>query len=191
MVKLTYNGLPVGDHGIHFHSIGKCEGPDFASAGCTSTRRIRVSRLKRPPGRTPGIYARPDRPGFQDGVPPGATNFGAHRQPGPTKPIGQFRPVGAKPDDQTTDPSGNSGDRIACGLAANTPTVVAGTPGATTTPGTPGPTPTAGPTTTPGATATAGTPGGTTTPGTRGPTTPGGTPATTSPGGTPGPSPTR
>jgi Cu/Zn superoxide dismutase len=32
-LEVKYSNLPAGQHGFHFHAVGKCEGPDFASAG--------------------------------------------------------------------------------------------------------------------------------------------------------------
>ena len=31
-LKIQASGLPAGDHGIHVHAVGKCDGPDFMSA---------------------------------------------------------------------------------------------------------------------------------------------------------------
>lgn len=32
-VTVTVSGLPAGKHGMHIHEVGKCEGPDFGTAG--------------------------------------------------------------------------------------------------------------------------------------------------------------
>ena len=33
IVDVTATGLPPGFHGFHVHTVGKCDGPDFTSAG--------------------------------------------------------------------------------------------------------------------------------------------------------------
>ena len=37
-LTLRVNGLRPGEHGFHIHAVGKCEPPDFTSAGATSIR---------------------------------------------------------------------------------------------------------------------------------------------------------
>jgi len=32
-IKLNLKGLPPGEHAVHFHSVAKCEGPAFTTAG--------------------------------------------------------------------------------------------------------------------------------------------------------------
>src|ERR1700722_19949593 len=32
-IEVKVMGLPAGDHGIHIHTVGKCEGPAFTTAG--------------------------------------------------------------------------------------------------------------------------------------------------------------
>lgn len=190
-VVLTYNGLPAGDHGIHFHAVGKCEGPDFASAGAHFNPENKKHGLLSANGPHAGDMPDLIVPVSQTGIYE-ATSTLFTLGNGPDQLIGQFGAalvVHAKADDQLTDPTGNSGDRIACAvLTSNASTVKPGpgtTPGTTTTPGaTPANgTPGAGATVTPGATRTTGTPGATGTPGTPRTGTPG---ATTTAGGTPG-----
>lgn len=188
-VVLTYNGLPAGDHGMHFHAVGKCEGPDFASAGAHFNPENKKHGLLAPDGPHAGDLPDLIVPTSRTGIYETTTNL-VTLGSGPDQLIGQFGAalvVHASPDDGKTDPSGNSGARIACAvLSANALTLTPGTPGSgPTTPGTaaPGTTTPLG-TTTPGATVsagasvTAGTPG-TTTPG--GPTTAAGTTAATGP----------
>jgi Cu-Zn family superoxide dismutase len=33
LINLELKGVPPGDHALHLHAVGKCEGPDFKSAG--------------------------------------------------------------------------------------------------------------------------------------------------------------
>jgi superoxide dismutase, Cu-Zn family len=207
-VVLTYNGLPVGDHGLHFHAVGKCEGPDFASAGAHFNPENKKHGLMAPDGPHAGDLPDLIVPASRTGIYETTTNLVTLGN-GPDQLIGQFGAalvVHANPDDGKTDPSGNSGARIACAvLIANALTLPGATPGSgtaapgTVTPGTitSGGSTTSGGTSTPGAatspvaSVTAGTPGATT-PGTPGPTTarPITATGTTAPGGTTTPTPT-
>jgi Cu-Zn family superoxide dismutase len=38
LVSLDLTAVPPGEHAFHIHAVGKCEPPDFKSAGPTSTR---------------------------------------------------------------------------------------------------------------------------------------------------------
>lgn len=117
-VKLNVHGLPAGDHGIHFHQTAKCEGPDFKSAGAHFNPDGKKHGLQNPDGPHAG-----DVPNFTvdakgkskaSVVAPNVTlNDGPHSvfTGGGTALV-----IHAKADDGKTDPSGNSGDRIACGL---------------------------------------------------------------------------
>lgn len=192
-VVLTYNGLVAGDHGIHFHAVGKCEGPDFASAGAHFNPENKKHGLLSPAGShagdMPDLIVSASRTGIYE-----ATTSLFNLGNGPEQLIGQFGAalvIHANPDDQMTDPTGNSGGRMACAvLTSNAPSVNSG-PGATAAPGiTPvSGTPGAGATVSPGATVTVGTPGATTVRPTTAGTTAG--TGTATGGSTPTPAPTR
>src|SRR5260370_21271169 len=49
-IKLNLHGLPAGDHAIHVHQTGKCEGPDFKSAGGHFTPDNKPHGLQNPDG---------------------------------------------------------------------------------------------------------------------------------------------
>jgi len=114
---LDLSGLPAGVHGIHFHAVGKCEGPGFTSAGGHLNPAGRQHGHDNPAGAhlgdLPNINA--DAAGkvttaIQLPIAPGdlaAALFDAD---------GAGLVVHAGPDDYRTDPSGNSGARIACGV---------------------------------------------------------------------------
>jgi superoxide dismutase, Cu-Zn family len=99
-VVVTVTGMTPGAHGFHLHTAGKCEGPEFTSAG---------GHLN-PAGRKHGTLAGSgphlgDLPNLEVG----ANGGGA----------GRFDVPGAAAtalDDYRTDPTGNSGARIACGV---------------------------------------------------------------------------
>jgi superoxide dismutase, Cu-Zn family len=120
-IKLNVKNLPPGQHGIHFHEMAKCEGPNFETAGAHFNPDKKMHGLKNPQGAHAGdmmnFTVRPDGTSTQTitnkfvnlGNNGGTALFGGN---------GTALVIHAKADDQKTDPSGNSGDRIACGVVS-------------------------------------------------------------------------
>jgi Cu-Zn family superoxide dismutase len=118
-LNVTVKGLPAGKHGIHIHAVGKCDGPDFASAGGhfnPETKQHGALNAAGPhAGDLPNLVVGADGSGslqFVDTrvtLAKGAANslFDADAS---------ALVIHAAEDDEKTDPSGNSGARIACGL---------------------------------------------------------------------------
>jgi Cu-Zn family superoxide dismutase len=119
-IAVTVSELTTGEHGIHIHTIGKCDGPAFTSAGGHFN----------PTSAHHGIHnAQDPHPHLGDlanlKVDPSGEAKGTFSIEGVTLgdgPNSLFHDGGtslvihAKADDLTTDPSGNSGDRIACAV---------------------------------------------------------------------------
>ena len=40
LINITLNGLPAGTHAVHIHTVGKCDTPDFVSAGEYATEPV-------------------------------------------------------------------------------------------------------------------------------------------------------
>ena len=110
--------LPPGEHAIHFHREPKCEAPDFKSAGPHFNPDLKKHGLENPEGHHNG-----DNPNFTVGA-NGKAKFSfvnkdvtlGHDSHSLFANGGTSVVVHAKPDDQKTDPAGNAGDRIACGV---------------------------------------------------------------------------
>lgn len=120
-LKLTVNAeaLPPGTHGIHVHMVGKCEGPGFETAGAHWNPTTRQHGLENPQGShagdLPNLVVGADGRGTLTANLAGATMTG---EGGLLDADGAALVVHADPDDLKTDPSGNSGGRIACGVFA-------------------------------------------------------------------------
>ena len=117
-IKLDVKNLPPGQHAIHFHEMAKCEGPAFTTAGAHFNPDKKMHGSKNPQGPHAGdmvnFTVRPDGTSTQT-VTNKHVSFaeGAHSLFGAN---GTSLVIHAKGDDMKTDPSGNSGDRIACGV---------------------------------------------------------------------------
>lgn len=117
IVELT--DISPGLHGIHLHAVGSCEAPSFASAGGHLNPGGRQHGMDNPMGRhlgdLPNVEVGNDGTGRLEIALDGARQtllselFDAD---------GTAIVVHAGPDDYKTDPSGNSGGRIACGVFA-------------------------------------------------------------------------
>ena len=115
---ISVSGLSPGQHGIHIHESGACIAPDFESAGGHFNPASKKHGLLNPEGPhagdMPNLMVEAD--GSADTTLAVSASLVAQ---GEESMIGAQRRalvVHADPDDQKTDPSGDSGSRVVCGV---------------------------------------------------------------------------
>ena len=115
-VELTLKGLPPGEHGVHLHSVAKCE-PPFKSAGTHFNPTNKKHGLLNPDGPHAG-----DMPNFKVAANGTAQTTITNKNVTMGSEANSIYAGGGtalviheKADDMKTDPSGNAGEPIACG----------------------------------------------------------------------------
>ncbi|WP_139996207.1 superoxide dismutase family protein [Paenibacillus paridis] len=118
-IHLEVEKLTPGKHGVHFHNVGKCDTPDFKTAGDHFNPLSKQHGFNNPKG-----YHSGDLPNIEVGADGKAVADIASadvtllqgKANSLLKEGGTAIVIHEKEDDYATDPSGNSGNRIACGV---------------------------------------------------------------------------
>lgn len=112
-LTVAATGLTAGPRGFHIHAIGKCEGPAFMSAGGHWNPEMRQHGRDNPMGSHSG-----DLPNLMIGA-EGTGTLTVDLPAGSEAMLdadGAAVIIHAAADDYRTDPTGNSGARVACGV---------------------------------------------------------------------------
>jgi len=117
LISLDLTAVPPSEHGFHVHTTGKCEPPDFKSAGPhfnpDQTKHGFMTPEGPHAGDLPNLHVPADGKLQVEVLEPNVTLSGE-------APLldadGSALVIHAGADDYKTDPAGNSGDRIACGV---------------------------------------------------------------------------
>jgi len=105
-VKFALKGIPSGPHGFHIHQNPVCDAPDFKTAGGHMGE--------------PAMHQHSNLTYSPDGISPAKYDFPnltyGTGQPNDVLLKGASIVIHEKADDMTTNPTGNAGNRIACGV---------------------------------------------------------------------------
>ena len=118
-IDLRITTLTPGKHGVHIHEAGKCDGPDFMSAGGHFNPLAKVHGILNEKGPHAGDLPNIEIAKDGHGTLTAFTSL-LNLAPGSAFSLlgtgGRSIVVHKDQDDEKTDPSGNSGGRIACGI---------------------------------------------------------------------------
>lgn len=112
--RIDATGLPHGIHGVHVHAVGRCDPPEFTSAGAHWNPTDRKHGMNNPAGPHAG-----DMPNVEvsaNGVLGTTVVLPGASMASLLDADGAALVIHAAADDYVTDPSGNSGARIACAV---------------------------------------------------------------------------
>lgn len=116
LISLDLTAVPAGERAIHIHAVGKCEPPKFESAGPHFNPKEHEHGVMNPKGPhagdMPNLHV-PESGKLQIEILNSAVSL---TESSLLDGDGAAIVIHAKPDDYKTDPAGDAGDRIACGV---------------------------------------------------------------------------
>lgn len=116
-LEVAATRLSPGTYGIHLHAVGKCDGPDFTTSGPHWNPAAKQHGFDNPMGAHTGdlrnLVVNAEGIGYLSAKLPAVPYSGVG---GALDEDGLSIIIHEKPDDYSTDPSGNSGKRVICGV---------------------------------------------------------------------------
>lgn len=116
VLSVTATGIAKGAHGFHLHSVGKCEGPKFASAGGHLNPYGMDHGWLDEGGSHLGDLPNLESGGTSTTATAGITDMDGHALEHMFDADGTAIVIHARADDYRTDPSGDAGTRLVCGV---------------------------------------------------------------------------
>ena len=116
-IRLSLKNIPAGDHAVHIHQSPSCDAPDFKTAGGHFNPDGKQHGMDNPMGHHNGDL--PKNITIDENHTGDLTvkvNYLTLAPDAPNSVIGHSIMVHEKADDMKTDPTGNAGNRIACGV---------------------------------------------------------------------------
>src|SRR3954470_3883194 len=118
LVKLDLQGVPPGTHAFHIHTVGKCDAPDFMSAGGhfnpTTMKHGLMATGGPHAGDMPNVFVPADGRLSVEVLDPNVSLAAGAKSVFDAD--GSALMLHATADDYASDPAGNAGARIACGV---------------------------------------------------------------------------
>jgi superoxide dismutase, Cu-Zn family len=118
LVKLDLQGVPTGPHALHIHTVGKCDPPDFMTAGGhfnpTTMKHGLLAAGGPHAGDMPNVFVPADGKLSIEVLDANVTIAAGAKSVFDTD--GSALMLHAAADDYTTDPTGSAGGRLACGV---------------------------------------------------------------------------
>jgi len=120
LVKLDLLNVPPGPHAFHIHTVGKCDAPDFMTAGGhfnpTTMKHGLLATGGPHAGDMPNLFVPADGKLSVEVLDSNVTLAAGAKSLFDAD--GSALVLHATADDYTTDPAGSAGGRIACGIVS-------------------------------------------------------------------------
>jgi superoxide dismutase, Cu-Zn family len=117
LIRVDLTAVPAGEHAFHIHAVGKCEPPDFKSAGPhynpDETKHGLMNAEGPHAGDMPNLHVPSDGKLQVEVLNPMVS---LNDKASLLDQDGSALVIHAGADDYVSDPAGNAGDRIACAV---------------------------------------------------------------------------